>query len=195
MGADLAQTPSQGCGHLKSWLGPEDLLPRWFIHRAGKLGLALDRKPLPLHVGLPMGLLECPHSMVPGSPQNKGFKGQGRNQNGFISPRLRIHAVSPPPYSIIIQPSSDLTGEKTTQEYETKSSRSLGTILETSYYIHHSSQTSDRGRTGGQGTSGAGQGLAGGRGESGAGSPIAGPLPQGLRPIVDITPPGVVPCY
>ena len=85
-------------------------------------------------------LLECPRRMVPRFSQSKGFKDQGRTylKKSSFSSSFRIHVPSSPSYSVVLQPSSDLTLEETTRECENQEVKvTLGATLETGCYTHH----------------------------------------------------------
>lgn len=58
------QDVSWGRCHLKAWPGLEYLLPRWVIHMAAKLILAVGGMPQLLLTWATPRLLKCPHDMV-----------------------------------------------------------------------------------------------------------------------------------
>ena len=58
--------------HLKAWLGLEDLLQVTHSHGCWQDDAGQwQEASVPLHIDVPLGLLEHPHNMVTGFPQSK----------------------------------------------------------------------------------------------------------------------------
>lgn len=64
------------CIQLKCWLELKNPLPKWLIHVAGKLVLAIGKRPQ----FLSSGVLEYPHNVVPGFLQREQFERSKQKQ-------------------------------------------------------------------------------------------------------------------
>ena len=79
----VREAVSQGCNHLKAWLGPEDSFPRWFTQTT------TGRSPWPMDPSI--RLLNIILAWWLASPRRSDTKEESGSRNAFSGLRLKSH--------------------------------------------------------------------------------------------------------